>query len=431
MRHPIFHYTAKAIAALFILTVFAACEEKESDLGSSLVDPATLYSGTRDTVYLEGYTVYDDSLLTSDYLECLIGRFDDATMGSTRAYLYSQITVVDNNGLNVLEGTNVDSVALTLAISNIHTTSTATSHQLHIRIHKLAEAIGDDPYYAKDTVETDYSTCFYDGTVNVENDDLEIRLMLNNTIHQYLSQQVSSSDFLDNIKGVRVEMNDSESDESVMVTLNMITTKLTAYYSRQIDNDSTVTTEYSFIFGHQSGLTTRHFTHFKHTFDGTALARFATESGHNDTIGGTSNTYLKPMGGTRVIYKLNAAWLRKFRSEHPYAVLNYAELILPVTSGDTNTLPKRILAYKGTGRDATLVADATDASRYSGFDGHFNAEKNYYRMLIVRHLQQILAEDSDPGTTIAIDARRSSPRNAVLNGTSQTDRPRIDLIYSE
>lgn len=431
MRHTLFHDTVKILATLAVLTIVASCEEKESELGSTLVDPATLYSGTRDTVTLEGYTVYDDSLLTSDYLECIIGRFDDATMGATHAYLYSQITVADNNGLNVLEGTNVDSVALTLAISNLHTTSTATSHQLHIRIHKLAEAIGDDPYYANDTVETDYSTCFYDGTVNVENDDIEIRLILNNTIHQYMSQQVSSSDFLDNIKGVRLEMNDSESDEPVMVTVNMITTRLTAYYSRQIDNDSVATTQYSFIFGHQSGLTTRHFTHFKHKFDGSALSRFASESGRNDTIGGNAETYLKPMGGTRVIYKLNTAWYRKFRSEHPYAVINYAELLLPVASGDTNTLPKRLLAYKGTGRDATLVADATDGSRYTGFDGYFNTERNCYRMLFVRHLQQILTENSDPGTTIAIDARRSSPQSAVINGTSKTDQPRIALIYSE
>lgn len=420
------------LAALGLLTVFAACEEKESELGSSLVDPATMYSGTRDTVYLEGYTIYDDSLLTSDYLECLLGRHDDATMGTTRAYLYSQITVADNNGLNVLEGTDVDSVALTLAISDIHSASTATSHQLHIRIHQLAEAIGDDPYYANDTVKADYSTCFYDGNVTVENDDIEIRLILNNTFHQYVSQRVTSSDFLDNIKGVRIEMNDSESDEAVMVTINMITTKLTAYYSRLLEGtDSTVTTQNNFIFGHQSGLTTRHFTHFKHTFDGSALARFANESGRSDTIGGSSKTYLKPMGGTRVVYKLNAAWYRKFRNEHPYAVLNYAELILPVTSGDTNTLPDRLLAYKGAGRDATMVADATDGVRYTGFDGHFSTERNCFRMLIVRHLQQILTEGSDPGTTIAIDSRRSTPRNVVLNGNLQSDQPRIALIYSE
>ncbi|MBO4587707.1 MAG: DUF4270 family protein [Bacteroidales bacterium] len=431
MRHTIFHYSAKILAALCILTIVAACEEKESELGSSLVDPATLYNGTRDTVYLEGYTVYDDSLLTSDYLDCLIGRYDDATMGTTRAYLYAQITVSDNNGLNVLDGTEVDSVALSLSISEIHTSSTATSHTLHVKIHQLAEAIGDDPYYANDTLTTDYSTCFYDGTVNVENDAKEIRLLLNNTIYPYMGQQISSSDFLNNIKGVRIEMNDSESDEAVMVTINMVTTKLTAYYSRRIDDDSVATTQYSFIFGHQSGLTTRHFTHFKHNFEGSSLARFATQEGRNDTIGGNAGTYLKPMGGTRVIYKLNTAWYRKFRSEHPYAVLNYAELLLPVASGDTTTLPTRLLAYKGTGRNATLVGDATDGSRYTGFDGYFNSEQKYYRTRIVRHLQQILSTDSDPGTTLAIDARRSSPKSATIKGNSQADRPRIALIYSE
>lgn len=432
MRHTIFHLSSKLLAALVLLTAFAACEEKESELGSSLVDPATMYSGTRDTVYLEGYTIYDDSLLTSDYLECLLGRHDDAMMGTTRAYMYSQITIADNNGLNVLDNTNVDSVVLVLGVSGIFGSSSSTSHQLHIRIHKLAEGIGDDSYYANDSVATDYATCFYDATSTIEDGDGQIRLKLNSSIHPYFQQQVSSSDFLENIKGVRIELNDSESEEAVMVALDLITSKVTAFYSRRDESaDSTVTTQNNFIFGHQSGLTTKHFTHFEHEFGGSSLALFADESRRSDTIGGSSNTYLKPMGGTRVVYKLDAGWLRKFRSEHPYAILNYAELILPVTSGDTNTLPNRLLAYKGAGRDATLVADATDGVRYTGFDGYFNTGRNCYRMLIVRHLQQILTEGNDSGTTIAIDARRSTPKSAVINGTSQADRPRIALIYSE
>ena len=77
------------------------------------------------------------------------------------------------------------------------------------------------------------------------------------------------------------------------------------------------------------------------------------------------------------------------------------------------------------------MSDATDGARYTGFDGSFHTDRNCYRMQIVRHLQQLLMAGTDPGTTIAIDGRRSTPRNAVLNGTSQTDRPRIAFIYSE
>lgn len=431
MRHTILHYSVGLLAALSALLLATSCEEKESELGSALVDPATLYNGIRDTVYLEGYTIYDDSLLTSDYSEAVIGRHDDATVGNTRCYLYSQIAISDNNGLNITEGTQVDSAILSLVVSDLYTTSTATTHSLHIKIHQLAEAIANSSYYAGDTVATDYSTCFYDGTVDVENNVQTLTLKLNSNIYDLLvkpGQSITSSQFLEDMKGVRIEMNDSDSEEPVVLTLNMnaSNTRVTVYCSKD-----SATTNYSFIFGHQVGLTTKHFNHFKHKFEGSTLARFATEDGRNDTIGGSSHCYLKPMGGARVVYMLDTAWYNNFKAKHPYAILNYAELLLPVASGDTTTLPKRLLAYKGAGRDATLVSDATDGARYTGFDGSFHTDRKCYRMQIVRHLQQILMAGTDPGTTIAIDGRRSTPRNAVLNGTSQADRPRIAFIYSE
>ena len=111
--------------------------------------------------------------------------------------------------------------------------------------------------------------------------------------------------------------------------------------------------------------------------------------------------------------------------------MNYAELILPVTAGDTNILPKRLLAYKGTQGDFSLVSDAIDANRYSGFDGYFNNDAKYYRMRVVRHLQQLLTAGVDNGTTIAIDSRRSNPKSVVIKGTTAADRPRITLVYSE
>lgn len=428
-------FNLRSLKFSFILPMFAAigllftsCEEKESSLGASLVDPATLYSGTRDTVFLDGYTVYDDSLKTSDYAEALIGSFDDPVLGKTSAFLYSQIALPDDNGLNVSSSVSFDSVDITLVVSGVFSSSTATTHNAHFRIYQLQETFGEDSYYGGDSILADQQTCFLDLDTAISDGVSTIRLKLDTAkILPFLTADVTSADFLANMKGIRISVNEEESDD-VMIAINMnaVNTKLTLYYSKD-----TVHKTKDFILGHKEGLTTRHFVQFRHNYAGTPISRYGDPERRGDTIGASAGAYLKPMGGTRVVYKLDSTWLSQFRRQHPYAVVNYAELILPVTAGDTNTLPKRLLAYKGTQGDFSLVSDAIDANRYSGFDGYFNNDTKYYRMRVVRHLQQLLTAGVDNGTTIAIDSRRSNPKSVVIKGTTAADRPRITLVYSE
>jgi len=411
-----------------ICAFFVSCEEKESSLGSSLVDPATLYNGTRDTVYLEGYTVYDDSLMTSDYAEALVGSFDDAVLGMTSAFLYAQIALSDDNGLNLSSQIHFDSVVLMLVLNDVFTSSSSSLLNAHFRIYQLQEAFSDDDYYGNDSIRWDIQTCFLDLDTTISSDTRSIRLKLDtNTILPFLTENVSSSEFLANLKGIRVSINEFESNDVMFsVNMNAVDTKLTLHCSKD-----SVDHPLNFILGHKTGLSTRHFVQFRHRYASTPISIFENVSQRGDTIGASSEAYLKPMGGTRVVFKLDTAWYNQFRKQHPYAVVNYAELMLPVKSGDTNTLPKRLLAYKGSGSDADLVCDAIDASRYAGFDGYFHPDGSYYRMLVVRHLQQILTEGVDNGTAIAIDARRSTTKSVVLNGSNKSARPRIAFVYSE
>lgn len=426
IRHHNFFYILPFVVAMSAF--FMSCEEKESSLGSSMVDPATLYNGIRDTVWLDGYTVYDDSLLTSDYGEALVGSFDDAMLGKTSAFLYSQIALPDDNGLNVSSQVRFDSVDITLMLNDVFSSSTATTHNVHFRIYQLQEEFGEDSYFGNDSIPWDMQTCFLDIDTTIASDTRKIRLKLDTAkIFPYLTANVTTSDFVANLKGIRISINEFEAND-VMIAINMdaVDTKLTLHCSKD-----SVDHPLNFILGHKSGLTTRHFVQFRHRYAGTPIARYDNASQRGDTIGIATAAYLKPMGGTRVVFKLDTAWYNQFRRQHPYAVVNYAELLLPVVSGDTNTLPKRLLAYKGAGGDAALVSDAIDANRYSGFDGYFNNEAKSYRMRVVRHLQQLLTEGVDNGTTVAIDSRRSNPKSVVIKGKSATERPRIALVYSE
>lgn len=410
-------------------TVFCSCEEEESSMGSALVDPATLYHGIHDTVCLNGYTIYDDSLRTFDYAEALLGTFNDDALGNTSAFLYAQVAPRDDNGLNLSSQVHFDSVDITLILNNVFSSTSTTTFDAHFRIYQLQNEIDSEKKYCgNDSIPWDLQTCFLDIDTTLSIETRSIRMKLDTSkIFPLLTANLSTSDFIANMKGIRISLNEFESrDVMVSVNMNAVDTKLTLHYSKDGEVRSV-----PFILGNKSGLTTRHFVQFRHHYAGTPIARFGNEAQRSDTIGIAAAAYLKPMGGTRVVFKLDTAWYNRFRREHPYAVVNYAELLLPVVSGDTNTLPKRLLAYKGADGDAALVSDAIDVDRYGGFDGYLNPKTMCYRMRVVRHLQQLLTEGVDNGTTIAIDARRSNPKSVSIKGTTAADRPRIALVYNE
>ena len=437
-----------ALVATSLLMI--GCEEKESDVGSALIDPSTMYNGTRDTVYLTGYTEYEDSLETSDYAFELIGKNSDPVMGKTLAYAYSQVGLADANGVNVSESSVVDSAVLRLVVTDVYSTQLSTAglnalapksrvanlasryratQQAHIKVFQLGDTLTDRSYYATDTVLTDYSTCFLDTVVSIGELPATLSLPLRSNIYNLLRQQATSAEFMERMKGIKIEVNSDEGDDNMMLTVNFnaVSTRLTIYCK-----DSTAQTSYDFMIGHKTGSTVKHFVHFAHTYDGTPLAQFANEQGRGDSISGGQALYLQPMGGTKVCMKLDPKWYSNFRKEHPYAVVDYAELTLPVTNGDTNIMGARILAYKvASDSSMTLISDGSDASRYSGYDGYFSVEKGLYRIRVTRHLQQLLQAASDYGTVLVIDARRSSAKSTVLNGYAQESRPRITLVYSE
>ena len=70
-----------------LLFLFPACTEKESDLGVDLQDPFSLYSGIRDTAYMTGCTIYDDSLWTAGYQYGIFGDYEDDVFVVLQSYI--------------------------------------------------------------------------------------------------------------------------------------------------------------------------------------------------------------------------------------------------------------------------------------------------------------------------------------------------------
>lgn len=407
---------------LFLLPV--ACTEHESDLGVDLQDPFSLYNGIRDTAYMTGCTIYDDSLWTAGYNYGIFGDYEDDVFGRVKAVTYSQIAISSSTGINLTDDVTIDSVVMTLVIDTLYpVVPDSTPVPLHIIINQLAEPLKDSSYrasYSSQSME-ESSVCFFDGTVTYYADSLNLRMR--EDIYPVLRQNCSTSEFAERVKGFSLKLAD-HSNKMVTVDFTATSTRLTLYYHTS-NSDSL---RYVFVINNDAG----HSMYFQHDYTGKVIAPIANHTA--DSLEGSQLLYLEPLGGTRLRLNLQT-FLDDFRSQHPWAVIHYAELILPVNDMADTQPPVRIMANRVLADGTTeLVTDAdflTNAYSYAGFDGYYNKDKKQYRLRVTRHLQELLRKGKDYGTDLYIDARRTSAFRTIFNGTATANPVRIDFVYTE
>lgn len=407
-----------------LLFLFPACTEKESDLGVDLQDPFSLYSGIRDTAYMTGCTIYDDSLWTAGYQYGIFGDYEDDVFGTVRAVTYSQIAISSTTGINLSDEVIIDSVVMTLVIDTIYPVlPDSTPIPLHIIINQLTEPLKDSSYrvsYSTESME-ESNVCFFDGTVTYYADSINLRMR--DDIYPVLRQNCSTEEFAQRVKGFSIKLAE-QSNKMVTVDFTATNTRLTLYYH----TDNADSLRYVFVINNDAG----HSMYFHHDYSGKAIAPIANHT--VDSIDGSQLLYLEPLGGTRLRLNMQS-FLDDFRAKHPWAVIHYAELILPVNEMSDTQPPVRILANKNLAvGSSVLVTDADfvdNAYTYSGFDGYYNKEKKQYRLRVTRHLQELLRSGKDYGTELYIDARRSSAFRTVINGTAADNPVRIDFVYTE
>ena len=417
--------------SVFALVLFGACDEKESDLGVELQDPATLYNGICDTAYGVAYTIFDDSLLTSGQSSALLGCYSDDVFGYSEGILYMQVTTANNTGVEFDQYSLIDSAILTFSVANIYSqNASAKSYQdLHFEVYQLTEPLlHDSAYYSFDEMPVN-GVCFFDGTVRVaESDSMVASIRLNENFLSYVRNRsyADAAEFENAIKGIRVRLVNDGTPQSATINLAASSTKISTYY-RYANVSDTIARTYDFVISQSAP----HFSQFKNHYVG-ALSTFNSNTG--DSIDGSRYLYLSPMGGTNV--KINFdSFARQFHAEHPYAVIHYAELLLPVSDISPEAKPEMVAALKYTA-DGTLtnVQDMYD-NTFSGFDGKYNDGAGYYRLRITQHFQKIVKGSADYGTLLILNTRRSSPMRMVVNGTNPAltgNNPvRIEFVYSE
>lgn len=407
-----------------------ACKDDETEIGYNLQDPSTYYNGVLDTAFMKAYTFYEDSLQTSGapnpYSSAVLGNYSDGVFGKVSVMFYTQIAAASEGGINIDPSTTtIDSVVLSLRILDWYpgTPDSSASFNLHFEVRQLAEMLqSDSNYYASDEIPVEPSA-LYSQTIVCHERDSMVNLRLSSSVNAIFTRQCTSEEFLEHAKGLRIRLMPDSDPCAPTLNLAAAHTKICVYYTYNGLRDSV-----DFL----CGTGTNHFSHIEHTYSGTPFSTFA--SNPKDSINGGTYLYLEPLGGTKIKLDLND-FIRDFRLAHPYAIIHHAELLLPKADIADDEPPARILAYKhAAGGYEAPIPDLLNeyyGDVSGGFDGRFHADKGCYRLRVTRHLQQLMRTGVDYGTTLYIDARRSSAARTVINGTQSSDPIRIEFIYSE
>ena len=80
------------LIALLLLTCVTSCKKKDSALGKDILDDDTyLYGTTTDTFDILSYTIEEDSIITDNAANVVLGSYTDPTFGKFNASFYTQI----------------------------------------------------------------------------------------------------------------------------------------------------------------------------------------------------------------------------------------------------------------------------------------------------------------------------------------------------
>lgn len=405
------------VAALGML-VCAGCTDEESDLGMNLVDSTLLYHEQHATLNADkAISVRDADLNTTGYNFGIIGRYHDYTFGNVEARLFTQIALPENeSGINFDE-LMIDSVILSLACEQLYPDTTRT-YNFHFEVMHLNEVLQTDSVYrSTDELAVDPQGVYFDQQVRLTKEDSVLRVKLGGGIEQLLNQNATAQQFIEATKGLRFRFTDAGDEGMMSIDFTSADTKLTVYYRMTLVDDQEF--EYTFLLNSNA----QRFMQFIHDYAGSATAGA-------DSIDGTTQLYLEPLGGYNIRLGFDQA-VRAFAEAHPLAVVHEAELLLPV-QGTELMRPDRVLAMTRVGDTTDVyVNDLLDMYTLAGFDGKLDATRGCYRMRITQHVQQMLRAGGDSGMLLVLNSRRNNAARTAISGRSAANPVRIEFTYSE
>lgn len=391
------------LSALFVLGAFflSSCEPEESKVGLGIHpknDQVNLF--TTSMINYAFQTRSEDSVITNNTSQNIVGSFYDPVFGVSRADLAFQLRLPANDiQIDNRAGIVVDSVILFLIAP---TSYGPEKRSMAVEVYELAEEMMDTTYYSSYTFATEPDNLMADPLSSISVDLDQTYVFGEDSItgviaipiakswgekildFQGTSEFETNENFLKTIKGLLVKepsTNMAMGDGSLyMVNLFNIYSKLEIRYT---DTTQTEPVQQTLDLNITSESNKVHTVKHDHDLGTISLAI-------DDTINDQSNVFIQSLGGL----KATLDFKNLLALADSFDVLNKVELVLPVDEfpGDTLGSSFRLVLEINEGDStSSFTPDLTEGDAHIG--GYLNDQCGCYVFTITRFFQGVLNGD--------------------------------------
>ena len=427
MKKAYFSCLIIAISAIFI----ASCKKKENALGKDLLNSDAYLSGTTtDTFDIISYSIIEDSIVTDNASNVVLGSYQDPIFGKVDASVYTQIRLAGINPNFGDPGTiAIDSFVLSLKYVGYYGDLKPQTFE----VYELNEDLNiDSTYYAFTTKTTKPSNLvpFGMGTITpdpinktiVGGDSLspQLRIPLDtNLARTFITEATSGSttfgsneSFLSYFKGIKIQTNNgvqaAGNGATFYFNLNDAASKMTVYF-----HQGTVQKTFELLLNSSCA----DFTHIDKDFSGTVIQQTLQDS----TLG--NNAFYAQAFNVRAIVKIPG--LDNLKKNF---LIHRADLHLPVQY-------QNFYRYKpGSNISvATRTKESTDLYTNLGVLGSFDEFNKEFKVDIKQYAQAIINKDIE-NTGLILSPRFfiNSSERIVFNGKNTNNKfaPRLVVTYT-
>lgn len=419
------------LVAISVLLALYACRKKENTLGKDLLNSNQYLNGTTtDTFYLASSVFIEDSIITDNVSNVVLGHYKDPVFGEFNASFYTQLRIAGTNpDFGNINEMVIDSFVLGLEYAGYYGDLSAQTFEV---FELTSPMFNDSTYYSFNHV-SHASTSLVDPNktiitpdplnFNLIGDDsvqAQLRIYLDTSLAKQFVASASngsgafaSNDAFQNyFKGLYVRTNNpamSNGQGGVFYfNLNDPGTKLTIYY-RQSGTSKT----YDFLMNSICA----DFTHVDINRSNTPV-----ETVNNNPSAGMKEFYAQAFG---VRAKIVVPGLEKFTKNQ---LIHRAEIHLPIQYQLGNKYkPGALVTF------ATKKTAASQGYINTGVTGAYSETKKEFTADLKQYVQAVINEDIE-NTGLIVSPRFfvNSAERIIFNGQNTINkmRPKIIITYT-
>ncbi len=411
-------------AGAMVLCFLMSCKEPGTAGLEVLPSNDLLHVIFSDTATVKGYTVDEDSLISTNNSSSLAGSYSDPVFGFSRAGFYAQmipLKLAPNFGVEP----QADSVLLTLSWSGAYGDTTFPSVAQKLNVYQINQDLHrDSTYYSSDSIL--YSTFLGGSDVNPQTGDTVITLRLDTAAFRNIilgqggqATLGSVSSFLTYFKGIYVTPDPANTGNRIhSINLASILSRLHIYYHNATDTGS-------YDLAVDTKLTCVTVNHFYHDYVGAAVDPYRNNPLLDDKI------YIQAMSGLKA--KLELPYLTNYL-QLGHIAINKAELVMRAdVSTSVNIAPASQLAVQGIDSNGISIFTPDYFESLSFRGGEFDASTSTYKTNITRFVQQVLTgKTTDRGLYLVVYGGAVFANRSIVFGTGplSPEKIKLQITYS-